>query len=68
MFRLSPRVTKPAHSISKVPNNLTSIKDAKNHNDTDVDCWQNHHVDSRSKQHPPEWPEDRLIDGCNPIA
>ncbi|XP_076672127.1 signal-induced proliferation-associated 1-like protein 2 isoform X1 [Andrena cerasifolii] len=66
--RLSPRVTKPAHSISKVPNNLTSIKDAKNHNDTDVDCWQNHHVDSRSKQHPPEWPEDRLIDGCNPIA
>ncbi|XP_043251975.1 signal-induced proliferation-associated 1-like protein 1 isoform X1 [Colletes gigas] len=68
--RLSPRVTKPPHSISKAPSNLTSIKDAKNHNNTDVDCWQNHHhhVDARSKQHPQEWSDDRLIDGCSTIA
>ncbi|KAF3427485.1 hypothetical protein E2986_04341 [Frieseomelitta varia] len=66
--RLSPRVTKPPHSISKAPTNTMSVKDAKNHNDTDMDRWQNHHVDSRSKQHAQEWPDDRLIDGCNTIA
>ncbi|KOC68991.1 Signal-induced proliferation-associated 1-like protein 2 [Habropoda laboriosa] len=66
--RLSLRVTKPPHSISKASTNLPSIKDAKNHNDTDVDSWQNHHVDSRSKQHVQEWSNDRLIDGCNTIA
>ncbi|XP_076239000.1 signal-induced proliferation-associated 1-like protein 2 [Calliopsis andreniformis] len=66
--RLSPRVTKPPHSISKVSSNLTSIKDAKNHNDTDVDCWQNHHMDSRLKQHPQDWPDERLIEGCNPMT
>nr|XP_034187683.1 signal-induced proliferation-associated 1-like protein 2 isoform X3 [Osmia lignaria] len=68
LFRLSPRVTKPPHSISKAPTNLTSIKDTKNHNDSDVDCWQNHHVDARSKQHGQDWSDDRLIDGCNTIA
>ncbi|KAH0946647.1 hypothetical protein HN011_006403 [Eciton burchellii] len=56
--RLSPRVTKP-HS------NLTPVKDTKSH-DANVDCWKNQHADSRStKQHPQEWSDDRLIDGCN---
>ncbi|XP_026670175.1 signal-induced proliferation-associated 1-like protein 1 isoform X1 [Ceratina calcarata] len=66
--RLSPRVTKPPHSISKAPNNSSSVKDPKNLNDTDVDRWQNHHIDPRSKQHGQEWSDDRLIDGCNTIA
>ncbi|XP_046813288.1 signal-induced proliferation-associated 1-like protein 2 isoform X1 [Vespa crabro] len=69
--RLSPRVTKSPHSMSKPTNNLTSTKDAKTHVDDDVDCWQNHHVDSNNKtsnQHPQEWTDDRIIDGCNTIA
>ncbi|KAG7213273.1 hypothetical protein KM043_002573 [Ampulex compressa] len=67
--RLSPRVTKPQHSICKPSNNL-SIKDAKNHPEADVECWQNHHADnnSRSKQHTQDWPDDRLIEGCNTIT
>lgn len=66
LFRLSPRVTKPLHPISKPHSNLTSIKDMKNHNDANMDCWKNQHTDpSRSKQHPQEWSDDRLIDGNN---
>lgn len=71
VYRLSPRVTKSPHSMSKPANNLTSTKDVKTHVDGDVDCWQNHHVDSNnktSKQHPQEWTDDRIIDGCNTIA
>ncbi|XP_018055574.1 PREDICTED: signal-induced proliferation-associated 1-like protein 1 isoform X2 [Atta colombica] len=68
--RLSPRVTKPLHPIMKPHNNLTPIKDVKSHNDTNVDCWKNQHADSNrsTKQHPQEWSDDRLIDGCNPNA
>ncbi|XP_072757370.1 uncharacterized protein [Anoplolepis gracilipes] len=64
--RLSPRVTKPLHSISKPHSNLTPIKDTKNHNDVN-DCWKNQHADSNRsmKQHPQEWSDDRIIDGCN---
>ncbi|XP_020285367.1 signal-induced proliferation-associated 1-like protein 2 isoform X2 [Pseudomyrmex gracilis] len=68
--RLSPRVTKPLHSISKPHSNLTPIKDTKNHNDSIVDCWKNQLSDPNrsTKQHPQEWPDDRLIDGCNANA
>ncbi|KZC09089.1 Signal-induced proliferation-associated 1-like protein 1 [Dufourea novaeangliae] len=66
--RLSPRVTKPSHSMTKAPSNLTSIKDPKNHNDADVDRWKNHLVDGRSKQHPQEWTDERLLDRCGAIA
>ncbi|XP_018347054.1 PREDICTED: uncharacterized protein LOC108751400 isoform X1 [Trachymyrmex septentrionalis] len=68
--RLSPRVTKPLHPIMKSHNNLTPIKDVKPHNDTNVDCWKNQHADSNrsTKQHPQEWSDDRLIDGCNSNA
>ncbi|XP_031845510.2 signal-induced proliferation-associated 1-like protein 2 isoform X1 [Nomia melanderi] len=66
--RLSPRVTKPSHSMSKSPSNVTSPKDAKSHIDADVDCWKNHHVDSRSKQHPQEWADERLLDRCGANA
>ncbi|XP_032666110.1 signal-induced proliferation-associated 1-like protein 1 isoform X3 [Odontomachus brunneus] len=62
--RLSPRVTKPLHPISKPHSNLTPIKDMKNHNDANMDCWKNQHTDpSRSKQHPQEWSDD--IDSNN---
>ncbi|XP_012543705.2 signal-induced proliferation-associated 1-like protein 2 isoform X2 [Monomorium pharaonis] len=65
--RLSPRVTKPLHPIIKSHNNLTPIKDVKTHNDVNVDCWKNQHADSNrsTKQHPQEWSDDRIIDGCN---
>ncbi|XP_076297046.1 signal-induced proliferation-associated 1-like protein 2 isoform X2 [Lasioglossum baleicum] len=67
--RLSPRVTKPSHAMSKSPNNLTSMKDPKSLNDADIDCWKSHHVDSRSiSQHPQDWPDERLIDRCGAIA
>ncbi|XP_011865019.1 PREDICTED: signal-induced proliferation-associated 1-like protein 1 isoform X2 [Vollenhovia emeryi] len=68
--RLSPRVTKPLHPIMKQHNNLTPIKDVKAHNDANVDCWKNQHADSNrsTKQHPQEWSDDRLIDGCNANA
>lgn len=68
VFRLSPRVTKPSHSMSKSPSNMTSPKDPKNHIDADLDCWKNHHVDSRSKQHPQEWADERLLDRCGANA
>ncbi|XP_071565068.1 uncharacterized protein [Temnothorax nylanderi] len=68
--RLSPRVTKPLHTIMKPHNNLTPIKDVKTHNDANVDCWKNQHADSNrsTKQHAQEWSDDRLIEGCNANA
>nr|XP_012231871.1 PREDICTED: signal-induced proliferation-associated 1-like protein 1 isoform X2 [Linepithema humile] len=69
--RLSPRVTKPLHPLSKPHSNLTPIKDTKNHNDANVDCWKNQHENSNrstKQQHPQEWSDDRLIDGCNANA
>ncbi|XP_033230102.1 signal-induced proliferation-associated 1-like protein 2 [Belonocnema kinseyi] len=62
--RLSPRVTKTPHTITKPPSTLTAIRDTKLQSENDPDCWPNH-IDSSAKntKHCQDWSDERLIDG-----
>ncbi|XP_043269445.1 signal-induced proliferation-associated 1-like protein 1 isoform X2 [Venturia canescens] len=65
--RLSPRVTKLPHAVTKPSNNLTTV-DLQSEND--IECWSNHHNEPQgrsTKQHPSDWNEERILTGVNPI-
>lgn len=67
--RLSPRVTKSPHAVSKPTNNLTTIE---HQSENDVECWTGHHNDpngrSPKQQHAQDWNEERLLEGVNTIT
>ncbi|XP_043482719.1 signal-induced proliferation-associated 1-like protein 2 isoform X2 [Leptopilina heterotoma] len=64
--RLSPRVTKTPHTITKPPSTLAAIRDAKIQLENEANGWPNH-LDPSAKvtKHCQDWPEERIIDGNN---
>ncbi|XP_051169982.1 signal-induced proliferation-associated 1-like protein 2 [Leptopilina boulardi] len=60
--RLSPRVTKTPHTITKPPSTLAAIRDAKIQLENEANGWPNN-LESKVTKHCQDWPEERIVDG-----